>query len=143
MTTPARRFSCALERAFLELPSGTARSRLTHYCGRLWDLLRSYEVVDDPRPAAGPPVALEDEVGSPLVLCLEAIAALVAEGFDRGEFASVPPRGAARLLVSSLIARARWCRQGVDPVLRGSCSRAVVETLDLIWPALTMSKENR
>jgi hypothetical protein len=123
--TDSSGFSRALERALRELPSGSAESRLTNYCGRLWDLLRCSDCIE----------------AASLVSCLTAIAALVTEGVDSGEFVGVSPKGTARLLVSSLFARAYWCGQGVDPLLSGSCSRAVVETLDLIWPALGVSTD--
>ena len=126
----------ALERALRELPAGSAEARLTNYCGRVWDVLRSAEFVCVYRRSLLPSGVVEESIAEPLVSCLDAIAALVAEGIERGEFEPVPPRGTARLLVSSLFARAHWCGEGIHPDLSGSCTRAVTETLDIIRPAL-------
>jgi len=135
----AGELSAALERAFRELPSGRAEARLAHYCGRLWDLLRSPELIESHRRAIASGGATQDEVDALLVSCLAAVAALVTEGIGNGEFAEVSSRGVARLLVSSLFVRALWCDRGGDPRLAGTCSRTVVETLDLIRPALGRS----
>ena len=135
MTVAPGGFADALERAFVELPAGSARARLTHYCGRLWDLLRSSDLLEPERESSGS-VARVREAAALLEPSAAAIAALVTEGVAAGEFGAVSPRGVARLLLSSLFGRAQWCSRGVDPLLCGSCARAAVETLDLLWPAL-------
>ena len=143
MTNRPRGLSGALDLASRELPPGTAPSRLTHYCGRLWDLLRSADWIEtDPAtlPSAG---ASEGEILSSLVSSFETLVMLVNEGIDNGQFARVSPRGTARLILASLFARAQWCNShGVHPLLCGSCPHTVVETLEFIWPALAASKEN-
>jgi len=128
----------ALQRAYRELPAGSAESRLTHYCGRAWDVLRSTDFILHYRRGLVSSSALEDSLSVPLTSCLEAITALVREGIERGEFNAVSPSATARLLVSSLFARAHWCGEGANPVLSGSCSRAVTETLELVRPALNV-----
>jgi hypothetical protein len=126
----------ALERAFRELPAGSAESRLTHYCGRIWEVLRSSDFTTAYGLSLISLGTLEDSSNAPLASCLGAITALVTEGIERGEFNSVSPSATARLLVSSLSTRAHWCGLGASPVLSGSCSRAVAETLELVRPAL-------
>lgn len=143
MTTALDELSRALDLAYRELPSGTARSRLTHYCGRLWDLLRSADLIEADRADLASPLSGDARLPSPLVSCLAALAALVSEGIDGGQFASVSAKQTARLVLAALFARAHWCRRPeVHPLLAASCSHAVVETLELIWPALDPSKEN-
>lgn len=142
MTTELGGLAKALDLAFRELPAGPARSRLTQYCGRLWDLLRSSDLLEPERDAADSPWAPEPEIQEQLASSLTALATLVSEGIDSGQFAGVPARQTARLVLTSLLTRALWCRHpGVHPLLRGSCSHAVVETLELIWPALEPLKE--
>jgi hypothetical protein len=126
----------ALERAFRELPAGSAQSRLTHYCGRIWDVLRSTDFIAAYRRGLVSSGTVQDSSSTPLACCLGAIKALVTEGIERGEFNAVSPSAIARLLVSSLFTRAHWCGEGADPALSGSCSRAVAETLELVQPAL-------
>jgi len=99
----------ALERAFQELPTGSAESRLTHYCGRVWDVLRTADFVEAYRHALASGGAASAAIGAALISCLAATATLVTEGIESGEFAAVSPRVTARLLVSSLFARAHWC----------------------------------
>jgi len=130
----------ALERAFRELPAGSAESRLTQYCGRVWDVLRGFDFVEAYRNAVGSSGPADSAIGAPLTSCLAAIATLVTEGIEGGEFCAVSPRATARLLVSSLFARAHWCRDAIDPMLSGSCSRAVAETLELVRPALSIEE---
>jgi hypothetical protein len=112
---------------------------LTHYCGRAWDLLRTPVFVEAYRRALMLSEPVDDLAGALLASCFTAITTLVNEGIERGEFAATSPKATARLLVSSLFARAHWCGEGFDPLLSGSCSRVVVETLDLVWPALAIS----
>lgn len=129
------RILVALERAFAELPTGSAAERLTHFCGRLFDVLRSPDFAAACRTSRFG-FGEGDAARAVLVACLGATAALVKDGLDRGEFAAPSAGVVARLLVASLFARAHWCAESSDAGLRGVCSRAVAETLELIWPAL-------
>jgi hypothetical protein len=133
--TEASGVSDAVERAFRELPAGSSAERLSHYCGRVFDVLRASDFGFTYRTwlltgSGG------DGVQEILGVCLSGTAALVLEGIDRGEFSAKSPHAAARLLVSSLVARAHWCTEGLEPGIRGACSRVVKETLEILWPAL-------
>ncbi len=131
--------SAAMERAFRELPAGTSADRLAHYCGRAFDVLRAtdFGVTYRTWSVVGDGAAPMREI---LLACLTGTAALVLEGIDRGEFAAISPHACARLLVSSLFSRARWCGEGVELGIRGPCSRVVKETLEILWPALGVAR---
>ncbi|MGE0160801.1 MAG: hypothetical protein AB7T31_15465 [Gemmatimonadales bacterium] len=134
----ANELASALERAFRELPTGSAESRLRHYCGRIWDVLRASDFAEAHRRSLSSDGGA-GATGSALASCVTAVAVLVTEGVRGGEFVAVSPKRIARVLVSSLFARAHWCAGEVDPRLSGSCTRAVAETLEVLWPALGIS----
>lgn len=131
----------ALERAFRELPEGSAEARLSHYCGRVWEVLRSPAFAALYRRslvAAKGAGAERDsgEAGLAIRACLDAVEELLIEGIDGGRFTTPSPHAAARLIVFSLFARAHWCGERQSPGLAGPCTRAVAETLELVWRAL-------
>ena len=128
----------AVQRALAELPPGSAADRLAHYSGRVFDVLRSPDFTSAYRTflLGGRGNELASEV---LLACHSTTTALLADGIERGEFAAPSASSAsavARLLVSSLFARAHWCAENPVAGVRGACSRAVAETLEIIWPAL-------
>ena len=135
--TPQIDLDTALERAFKELPTGTAADRLTHFCGRAWDILHSPSFNAAYRRTLLSPDTVGNSAGlSALKVCFTGVQELVTEGMQREEFATSCPSVVSRLLVSSLAARAHWCSEGMDPRMTGVCSRAVAETLAFVLPAL-------
>jgi hypothetical protein len=73
--------------------------------------------------------------------CLTDVGRLLVLGSFSGEFRPLPHGSVARLIVSSLVARAHWCSrpQAIDPTTAGACTRVVAETLDLLLPAITLA----
>jgi hypothetical protein len=63
-------------------------------------------------------------------------------GQDAGELRPQSCGPLARLLVSSLLARAFWCAHPdtIDARIAGTCTRVVAETLDVLLPAIMLTR---
>lgn len=144
-TGPEGELLAALERAARELPPGPVEERLRNYCGRAWEVLRDPRFAarsspphapSSPRPGHASRVASEAagllEVAAST--CFAVIEELLAQGEATGNLPPLPRAALARVLVSSLLARALWCASPATANARvtGDCSHVVAETLEVL-----------
>jgi hypothetical protein len=114
--------------------------QLRNYCGRVWDVLRTPVFAEACRESLVQPAG--EEAGDGVIdACLADIHCLLAEGVQAGEFRALPCGPLARLLVSSLLARAFWCAypDRIDARIAGTCTRVVAETLEVLLPVLMVT----
>jgi len=130
----------ALAQARRELPPGPLVEQLRNYCGRVWDVLRTPAFAEAYRQSLARPAGRQVVDGA-IEACLADIHRLLVEGVRAGELRPLPCGPLARLLVSSLLARACWCAypDTIDPRVAGTCTRVVAETLAVLLPAITVT----
>jgi len=130
----------ALAQARRELPPGPVVEQLRNYCGRVWDVLRTPAFAEACRLSPAQEGGKETANGV-AEACLADIHRLLVEGVRAGELRPVSCGPLARLLVSSLLARAFWCAQpdAIGSRIAGSCTRVVAETLDVLLPAIMVT----
>jgi hypothetical protein len=130
----------ALAQARRELPPGSVVERLRNYCGRVWDVLCTPAFAEACRQSLAQHADQEGGDGV-IEACLADVHRLLVEGMRAGELRPVPCGPLARLLVSSLLARAFWCAcpDRIDARIAGTCTRVVAETLDVLLPAIMVA----
>jgi len=127
----------ALAQARRQLPPGPVVEQLRNYCGRAWDVLRTPAFAEAYRQSLVRQARTEAADGA-IEACLADVHRLLVAGVRAGDFRPLPCGQVARLLVSSLLARAFWCAasDATDARFAGTCGRVVAETLDVLLPAI-------
>lgn len=127
----------ALAQARRELPPGPVVEQLRNYCGRVWDVLRTGTFAEACRQSLAQRAGDRAAHGA-IEACLADVHRLLVAGVRAGELRPLPCGPLARLLVSSLLARACWCarRDTIDVKIADTCSRVVAETLGVLLPAI-------
>lgn len=132
-------------RACRELPPGPALEQLRNFCGRGWEILHTpgyadlYRlwVTEIPR---FPDLArfYADEVYAPVH---DLLTGIIERGINQGQFRTVIPGIAARVIMAALAKQAFWCNHGESfgPALGSGCNRVVTETLSILLGGLQAS----
>jgi hypothetical protein len=130
----------ALAQARRELPPGPVVEQLRNYCGRVWDVLRTPAFAEACRQSLVRRAGKGAAHGA-IEACLADVHRLLVAGVRAGELRPVSCGPLARLLVSSLLARACWCAypDRIGARIAGTCTRVVAETLDVLLPAITVT----
>ena len=139
----------SVARAIQELPDGTPDERLRNFTGRAWDVFRSPDFRRLDRLSHAPGDRNQElgrqfarDVIAPLVKAVERI---LRDGPNVGDHPPGTHRAAARLLVSSLLAQARWVDMPdrFGALLDDCHSRQVSETVSVLLQAVRAGGASR